>query len=214
MQPQLAWTAPKERAAVARAFVVKAVYNMPTTRSLLDRLECDKKLRRICGWEHRSEIPSESTFSRAFAEFSQREMDLSRRHKRPFTLAYIDLDNFKMINDRFGHNLGDKLLHLAVETIKGSLRTTDVVARLGGDEFAMLLPETPQEVAHVVVTNLRKGLLEEMRQKQWPITFSIGVLTCQVVPPTVDALVYRVDELMYLVKREGKDGIKSSVYAG
>jgi len=61
---------PKERAAVARAFVAKAVYNMPTTRALLDRLGCDKKLRRICGWEQKGEIPSESTFSRAFAEFS------------------------------------------------------------------------------------------------------------------------------------------------
>ena len=61
---------PKERAAVARAFVAKAVYNMPTTRALLDRLACDKKLRRICGWEQKGEIPSESTFSRAFAEFS------------------------------------------------------------------------------------------------------------------------------------------------
>jgi len=65
---------PKERAAVARAFVAKAVYNMPTTRALLDRLACDKKLRRICGWEQKGEIPSESTFSRAFAEFSESQL--------------------------------------------------------------------------------------------------------------------------------------------
>lgn len=64
----------KERAAVARAFVAKAVYNMATTRSLLDRLACDKKLRRICGWEQKGEIPSESTFSRAFAEFSESQL--------------------------------------------------------------------------------------------------------------------------------------------
>ena len=65
---------PKERAAVARAFVAKAVYNMPTTRALLDRLACDKKLRRICGWEQKCGIPSESTFSRAFAEFSESQL--------------------------------------------------------------------------------------------------------------------------------------------
>jgi transposase len=65
---------PKERAAVARAFVAKAVYNMPTTRALLDRLACDKKLRRICGWEQKGEIPSESTFSRAFTEFSESQL--------------------------------------------------------------------------------------------------------------------------------------------
>jgi len=65
---------PKERAAVARAFVAKAVYNMPTTRALLDRLASDKKLRRICGWEQKGGIPSESTFSRAFAEFSETQL--------------------------------------------------------------------------------------------------------------------------------------------
>jgi len=65
---------PKERATVARAFVAKAVYNMSTTRALLDRLACDKKLRRICGWERNGEIPSESTFSRAFAEFSESQL--------------------------------------------------------------------------------------------------------------------------------------------
>ena len=65
---------PKERGAVARAFVAKATYNMPTTRALLDRLACDKKFRRICGWEQKGEIPSESTFSRVFAEFSETQL--------------------------------------------------------------------------------------------------------------------------------------------
>lgn len=65
---------PKERAAIARAFVAKAVYNLPTTRMLLDRLTCDKKLRRICGWEQKGDIPSEATFSRAFAEFSKSQL--------------------------------------------------------------------------------------------------------------------------------------------
>lgn len=65
---------PKERAAVARAFVAKAVYNMATTRALLDRLGSDQKLRRICGWEQKGEVPSESTFSRAFAEFSESQL--------------------------------------------------------------------------------------------------------------------------------------------
>ena len=65
---------PEERAPVARAFVAKAVYNMPTTRALLDRLECDNKLRRICGWEMKSDIPSEATFSRAYEEFSETQL--------------------------------------------------------------------------------------------------------------------------------------------
>lgn len=65
---------PKERAAIARSFVAKAVYNMPTTTALLDRLASDKKMRRICGWEKKGNIPSESTFSRAFAEFARSQL--------------------------------------------------------------------------------------------------------------------------------------------
>ena len=65
---------PKERAAIARSFVVRAVYNMATTGVLLDRLACDKKLRRICGWEQKGAIPSEATFSRDFAEFSESQL--------------------------------------------------------------------------------------------------------------------------------------------
>jgi hypothetical protein len=64
----------KKRDAIARAFIAKAEYNMPTTRTLLDRLACDKKLRRICGWEQKGRIPSESTFSRAFAEFAESQL--------------------------------------------------------------------------------------------------------------------------------------------
>ena len=64
----------EDRIAIARAFVAKMVYNLSTTRALLDRLECDIKLRRICGWEKKSQVPSESTFSRAFAEFAEGEL--------------------------------------------------------------------------------------------------------------------------------------------
>jgi hypothetical protein len=71
---------PKERAAIARSFVAKAAYNMPTTTALLDRLASDKKMRRICGWEKKGEIPSESTFSRAFAEFAKSQLP-SRVHE-------------------------------------------------------------------------------------------------------------------------------------
>ena len=65
---------PKDRAAMARALVAKAVYDMPTTRVLLDRLDTDMVLRRICGWERKSEVPSESVFSRAFTEFSHTQL--------------------------------------------------------------------------------------------------------------------------------------------
>ena len=88
----------KERAAIARAFIAKAVYNMPTTRVLLDRLESDQKLRRICGWEQKGEIPSESTFSRAFAEFSESQLP---------TLVHEVLVKGKLTGEIIGHILRD-----------------------------------------------------------------------------------------------------------
>jgi diguanylate cyclase (GGDEF)-like protein len=129
-------------------------------------------------------------------------------------LAYIDLDNFKIMNDQFGHSVGDQVLRTVVSSARKYLRKTDVVARLGGDEFALLMPETDQESARIALSKIQSGLLEEMRQSHWPITFSIGVLTCMATPQTTDALVSLADELMYSVKRNGKNAIKYSSYTG
>jgi GGDEF domain-containing protein len=71
----------------------------------------------------------------------------AKRYDHPLTLAYIDLDNFKQVNDRFGHNTGDNLLSLVVHVIRDGLRSTDAVARLGGDEFGVLLSETNSAAA-------------------------------------------------------------------
>lgn len=78
---------PADRTAIARAFVAKVVYNMPTTRALIDRLKSDQKLRRICGWEKQQEMPGESTFSRAFAEFAQSGLP-ERVHKGLIDRSY------------------------------------------------------------------------------------------------------------------------------
>jgi len=152
--------------------------------------------------------------SRFFYDLLQMEIDRFQRYKRPFTLAFCDLDNFKTLNDQFGHPMGDHVLRIVVSSARRHLRKTDVVARLGGDEFAFLLPETSEESARVALTNIQNGLLEEMRQNKWPITFSIGVLTCSVGTHSPDELVRLADELMYSVKRNNKNAIKYSTYTG
>jgi len=151
--------------------------------------------------------------SRFFYELAQMEIDRFQRYKHPFTLTYIDLDNFKAVNDQFGHSTGDQVLRTVIGSVKKHLRRTDVVARLGGDEFVLLLPETDQEPAYVVINKIRGDLLEEMRQQNWPITFSIGVLTCRVVPNTIDELIKMADDLMYSAKHDGKNAVKYSTYA-
>jgi diguanylate cyclase (GGDEF)-like protein len=152
--------------------------------------------------------------SRFFFEFLQMEIDRFRRYQHPFSLAYIDLDNFKALNDRFGHMAGDQVLRTVVSHTKSRLRKTDVVARLGGDEFALLLPETDQESAKVAISKIQSSLLQEMQKNRWPITLSMGVLTCTVAPPTRDELVRMADDLMYIAKREGKNAIRFSTYSG
>ena len=147
----------------------------------------------------------------SFFDLLQREIDFSQRYKQPLTLAYIDLDNFKTINDRFGHIAGNKVLCAIVNCAKSQLRKTDIVARLGGDEFAFLLPRTDQEAAQVIISKVHLSLLDEMQKINLPATFSIGVLTSNDEPHTTDELVRMADNLMYSVKNNGKNGINYSV---
>ena len=150
--------------------------------------------------------------SRAFYEVAESEIRRSQRYHHPLAIAYIDLDNFKIINDQFGHNVGDKLLQIVVDTIKCHIRTTDIVARLGGDEFVILLVETNNEAAHSTVQRMRQILLSAMDSHQWPVTFSIGVLVCSVPPANANEMIRQVDQLMYSVKNNGKNGISYSMY--
>jgi diguanylate cyclase (GGDEF)-like protein len=152
--------------------------------------------------------------SRLFAELAQIEINRLQRYKHPFFFFFIDIDNFKSMNDQFGHSVGDDILRTVVISARKDLRKTDVVARLGGDEFALLLSETNQEVASVMVSRVQDNLLKTMRNNNWSITFSIGVLTCSSAPNTTDELVRMADELMYSVKLGGKNAIKFYTYSG
>ena len=84
---------------------------------------------------------------RHFIELTAAALAFARRYRRPMTIAYLDLDNFKQINDRLGHQAGDEVLRAVARTVRNRLRATDVVGRLGGDEFAVCLPETGAEAA-------------------------------------------------------------------
>lgn len=151
--------------------------------------------------------------ARAFHERLVLESQRSDRYKHPFSLAYIDLDNFKTVNDTQGHGVGDQVLHDIVAGIKQHSRKSDVLARLGGDEFALLLPETNQVAAIKALENLRSQLLKRMQQQGWPITFSIGVVTCEGSCLDREALIKAADALMYEVKHSGKNNIKLKVIA-
>lgn len=151
---------------------------------------------------------------RYFSELAQAEISRAQRYNYHFTVAYIDLDNFKRVNDQYGHRIGDEVLRIVVNTAKIQLRSTDVVARIGGDEFTLLLPETEHDGACALITKLQQSVLTEMQNNGWPVTLSIGVLTCIAIPHTADELIKMADDLMYSAKNSGKNAISASVYTG
>lgn len=167
--------------------------------------------------EHQREIAHTDYLTGAlnslfFYNVLQMEINRSLRYKNLFTIAYIDLDNLKTVNYEFGYATGDKVLCFVANQIKNSLRKVDVIARLGGDEFALLMPETNQKSAQVVLSKLQHNILAGMQKNNWPVTLSIGVLTCFDTPPTANEAIKKVDDLMYSVKKSGKNNIKYATY--
>lgn len=145
--------------------------------------------------------------ARYFHERAAAEMERSRRFGHPLSVAYVDLDDFKDVNEERGHIGGDAVLRQMGEYLCKSVRAYDVVARLGGDEFAVLMPETDAESARIVAGALPRRIHEAAGVEGLPTTLSIGVATFDRPPGTVDEMVRHADQLMYQVKAGGKDGV-------
>ena len=142
------------------------------------------------------------------------ELARSSRYGRAFTLAYVDLDHFKEVNDLEGHDAGYEVLSRVADTLRSSTRSTDILGRLGGDEFAALLPETTVGPSRSVLEKLQNNLAQAMQKGGWPVTFSIGVVTFEVSVDTSRDALRVADEAMYAVKRAGRNGIHHLVWDG
>ena len=144
---------------------------------------------------------------REFFELGRRALAQARREGTPITAAFIDLDRFKEVNDKRGHAAGDALLVSVANGLSGRLRTSDIAGRIGGDEFALLLPGMDGASAKAYIEDLRHRLLQAMSERQWPVTFSIGVASYARAPADLDGLLAEADGLMYEVKYGGRNRV-------
>jgi diguanylate cyclase (GGDEF)-like protein len=162
------------------------------------RLEFERQLARIDGL-------TGSLNRHAFMEQLQYNIDLAAREKLPFTLAYIDIDDFKTINDTHGHHGGDRVLRVVASTLKEFSRRTDLVARLGGDEFAVLFPDTDQNGAEKFIAKAKASFEAAFHGNTPLVTCSIGAVTFTSAPASAAAAIEAADLLMYEVKKSGKN---------
>jgi diguanylate cyclase (GGDEF)-like protein len=146
-----------------------------------------------------------------FYEQARIEISRSAAHKRPLTLAYVDIDNLRHVNDTLGHIAGDYLLHEVAQIMRSTLRPTDIISRLGGSKFAVLMPETNNENATVIIHKVQKHLLDVVKKNGWPVAFSTGVVTCDGTTYTLDELIAMAEDLMNAARETGKNMVKSKI---
>jgi len=148
---------------------------------------------------------------RAFFELANAELNKARRYRHPISVVYMDIDNFKKINDSLGHHIGDRLLRSVAKMIKQNIRVIDIIARFGGDEFGIFLSETGAEAAGLVASKLKIKLLGLMQGNGWSVTFSMGVVTFEIFPDSVDEMIKIADSQMYAAKKKGKNRIQYKI---
>ncbi len=144
----------------------------------------------------------------AFLEKLDFFIKLSKREKQGFAILYLDLDNFKFINDTFGHSVGDELLMIVSKTLKNILRESDIVARVGGDEFIILLPyvnnkEDIEKVSKKIIDNISKEY--NIKNHIFSVTCSLGIATFPDDSLEAEELIKYADVAMYQSKKTGKN---------
>ncbi|MBX3128022.1 MAG: diguanylate cyclase [Polyangiaceae bacterium] len=147
---------------------------------------------------------------RHFFELADALVELAERHDRPLSVAMLDADHFKAINDEHGHAVGDEALRIIAQVCRAELRTTDVLARYGGEEFAFLLPETRMEAAHLAVERIVAMLATSPvvgPAGSLHVTVSVGIASRQ-RGESLDDVLRRADEALYRAKQAGRNRVE------
>jgi diguanylate cyclase (GGDEF)-like protein len=139
-----------------------------------------------------------------FLEVLNSEANRARRSGAPLAVAFIDLDNFKQLNDTQGHHVGDQVIQAVAEILKQTVRDYDGVARLGGDEFALFYPATDEPQARMAISRLEQELLRQTGRFDERLSYSIGVAVFLEPASAADHMLQEADRLMYQAKHSGK----------
>lgn len=152
--------------------------------------------------------PLTGAFNRRFMlEQMEKEIQRYNRTKSSFSIVMLDIDNFKLVNDNFGHNVGDIVLKKLVQTVKGRIRETDFLCRWGGEEFIIFLPDTDLLGAVKLAESIKIKISEMCIEKVGLVTASFGV-SCYNEDDTINAIIEKVDDLMYKAKSEGRNCVR------
>lgn len=148
---------------------------------------------------------------RCFMQAAALEFERATRHDRPMAIVLIDVDHFKRINDRHGHQSGDQSLIEIARACQQTLRKTDLLARFGGEEFIVLLPETGQREAVQLAERMRSAVSSDVRLpgsvRPGEVTISLGAVALSRSTPTLDVLIQAADQALYDAKRAGRDRV-------
>ncbi|GAM09750.1 putative protein [Geobacter sp. OR-1] len=146
--------------------------------------------------------------NRSFYEIAQNYLCIMKRTNSPFSIAFIDLDNFKEINDQYGHDIGDTVLKDVADSIISTIRVTDKAARFGGDEFVIIFPDTSSDTIALIMGKITAAVSARMNAFNYNVSFSAGVVCCSEPAQSLDELIIQADKLMYEVKNSGKSSFK------
>ncbi len=173
-----------------------------------ERLEqANKVLSELSTTDHLTNIKNLRSLMRVL----ERELERVKRYDRIFSIAMIDIDHFKLVNDKYGHTIGDEVLIGLAKTFKDELRKVDIIGRYGGEEFLLILPEsTCRESANLLVRIAEKVKAHTWCVEDLEITYSAGVfeVNSSNCHATIKELVQQADELMYTAKRNGRDRVE------
>ncbi|WP_206954941.1 GGDEF domain-containing protein [Trinickia acidisoli] len=183
------------------AISTSLVTNLFALRSQKKSFRLERQLRAFADIDELTQLPRR----RRVFELGRRILLRAERVGQPFSVLYIDADHFKAVNDRFGHDAGDRALHLVAQQIQHSMRPSDVAGRFGGEEFVVLLPGTDQQDAARVAERLRRRI-EDSRLLEVTLTISVGVAQ-HVRGEPIERVIRRADAALLDAKGSGRNRV-------